>query len=170
MNREIPSPKDVFQGVRYEAHCWLGIIPRMRAFCQLITIAIICATTGCSPSKLDRIVVVRDNQGRPLASKNLRFAHSRESWIPWADSPLFGPGTVIVEVPLDANGQARIHLRAVSWWVSFDTDLTREGHSVLSITPSDLQKGGTFHFYKPPPTIGDTNVFLSDYCLTIKKP
>ena len=142
----------------------------MRIFCHFIVIAIICATTGCSLSKADRVVVVRDSQGRPIASNTLRFANSRESWYPGADVPLFGPAVVIVEAPLDTNGQARVHLRRVEWWVSFDVDQTREGYSVLSITPSDIQKGGTFRFYKPPPTIGDTNVFLSEYTLEIKKP
>ena len=170
----------------------------MRVFCHLVMTAFICAMTGCSLSKSDRIVSVRNAQGRPVANKTLRFAHSREPLVPGADVPLFGPATEIVEAPLDANGQARIYLSRVSWWVSFDADQTREGHAVTSITPSDIQKGGTFRFYKPrptaggtnisqsgwvlqtnggtlssdesPPTIGDANVFLSDYVLIIEKP
>ena len=141
----------------------------MRVFRYFIFAAAVCWAAGCSSEPV-RVLAVRDIHGGVIASKTLRFAHSRESWIPGADVPLFGPATVIVEVPLDTNGQAQVQLRETSWWVSFDVDSSRAGHSVLSLAPSDVRHGGTFRFYKPPPTIGDTNVFLSDYILTIKKP
>lgn len=127
--------------------------------------------TGCALPSPERIVRLDDTErGQPVAKKTLIFTHSRESWIPGADVPLFGPDVDIVEVPLDANGEAHIHPRRVLWWVGLDENNNRSGRSGTSITSSDLRDGGTFRLYRPPPIIGDTNIFPSKYSLTIKKP
>ena len=124
--------------------------------------------TGCST---ERIVRLEDTDRRqPVPNKTLFFTHGRDSWVPGADVPLFGPAVVTVKVPLDANGQAHIHLRRVLWWACFEEDQSRTGNCCTSIMPSDLRDGGVFRLYRPPPTIADTNVVLSKYVLRITKP
>jgi hypothetical protein len=139
----------------------------MRTSGYFLWVAIICVMTGCSN---ERIVRLEDTErGLPVPNKTLIFTHGRDSWIPGADVPLFGPAVVTVEVPLDTNGEAHIHLRRVLWWARFEEDQTRTGNCGTSIKPSDLRDGGVYRLYRPPPTIGDTNIFPSKYVLRITK-
>jgi hypothetical protein len=138
----------------------------MKALNHLFATVMICVLAGCTSSRPERIVTLQDTeQNLPAAKKTLLFLHSRESWYPGADVPLFGPATEIVAVTLDANGEAHIHLRRVSWWARIDD--TKYG---TSIKPSNLRDGGTFRLYGPPPFPADTNLYPSKYVLTIKKP
>jgi hypothetical protein len=142
----------------------------MRTLRHFAATAMIYVCAGCSSSGPERIVRLEDTElGKPVANMTVTFTHSRESWMPGADVPLFGPDTDIVEVPLDANGEARIHLPRKSWWASIDRDGTRSGHAGTSIESSNIRDGGVFRLYQPPPTIADTNIYPSKFVLIIKK-
>jgi hypothetical protein len=141
----------------------------MKPLTILAAVAFICP--GCTWTKVERIVNVHDTiRAHTVTDKALIFTHVRESWYPGADVPLFGPAVETVEADLWPTGQARIHLKRVKWWARLQIDNTSRGIAGATITPSDIRDGGAFRLYRPPPTPGDTNIFPSEFLLTIQKP
>ena len=143
----------------------------MKAFCHFAAMGLLCLVAGCSRSGPERIVKLEDaERGKGVGNKTLIFTYAPESWVPCADVPLFGPSVVTVQVPLNSDGEAHVNLRRVLWWARFEEDQTRTGNCGTSIKPADLRDGGTFRLYRPPPIIGDTNIFPSKYVVRIQKP
>jgi hypothetical protein len=95
-------------------------------------------------------------QNRPATNRTLLF---------FGETGPMGMDIIEVKSPLDANGESRVRLQRLRWWARIDG--TKFGTSVL---PSDLQNGGTFRLYGPPPSPYDTNLYPSKYVLEIQKP
>lgn len=132
------------------------MLPTLRCLRLKSLILLLLIATGCQSVKVERVVKLTDlEQDRPVAHSTLLFFGET------------GPLAKLIEakVNLDANGESRVRLQRLRWWARIDG--TKFGTSVL---PSDLQNGGMFRLYGPPPSPYDTNLYPSKYVLGIHKP
>jgi hypothetical protein len=127
--------------------------------------ALLLLSSGCALYRPERIVALREvEENRPAGNKTLVFVREWEPKVLPVDQPLFGE--TIVNVPLDANGQAHIHLRRVHWRAVVEN--SSAGATV------DIRNGGLFPLYESSSTSSNTNLEhllrKPKYMLTIKKP
>lgn len=121
-------------------------------FLMLVLIA-----SGCQSPKVElNVKLVDTEQNRPAANRTLLF---------FGETGPMGMDEIEVQAPLDANGESRVRLQSLRWRAGIDG--TRFG---ATFRLSDLQKGGTFRLYGPPPSPYDTNLYPSKYVLEIHKP
>lgn len=133
-----------------------------------LTALMTCLLAGCMSVEPERIVKLHDTeQSRPAANRTLLFIPNQESGVAANNAPRLGPDAQVVEVQLDANGEARIRLRKGSWWARLDEGQTTYG---TAVEPSGLQSGGMFQLYARSRRPYDTNLYPSKFVLTITKP
>ncbi len=137
----------------------------------LFVIGMAFVLSGCAISRSERIITLNDTeQNRPVQNKVVIFVECWDATFLPVDAPLFGGHDEIVQVPLDANGQAHVRLRKVRWWARVDMDGSRSGNCGTSIKPSDIRDGGAFRLFASPPSPYDTNLYPSKFVLTISRP
>jgi len=116
---------------------------------------------GCKTSDTDCIVSIFDTkQNQPATNKTFLF---------FQDAP-FAPlikAPAAIEAHLDKNGEARVHLPAVSGWARIDDNGVSYG---TSLKPADISNGGRFQLYGPSSNLQSTNLFPSKFVLEIRKP
>lgn len=137
---------------------FISMLPtKPRCFPLKSLMLVVVIASGCQSSKVERVVKLTDlEQMKPAAGRTLLF---------FGETGPMGMDEIEVKAMLDANGESIVQLQRLRWWARIDG--TKFGTSVL---PSDLQNGGTFRLYGPPPNPTDTNLYPSKYVLEIRSP